>query len=215
MSTKRLFLARNIFHICNKSISNYRIFSSAINTQRFIEILDYYNDVSNHKCFSDYINIKGQYESNNVLFQQINSHVKFLAYCIMPDHYHLLVKIIIDKSFPLFIGKVNNSYSRFFNLMHNRKGPLWQSRFRAVLIQSNEQLLHVSRYIHLNPSTAGLVKKPEEWKYSSYNDYINSNTCLDNLKEISIRNPNTYKRFVEDQKDYQRTLKQIKKLTLD
>lgn len=134
----------------------------------------------------------------------------------MPDHYHLLVKTLSENIVSKYIGTVENSYSHYFNLKYGRMGPLWQSRFRVVHITSNEQLLHVCRYIHLNPTTRRLVQRPEQWNYSSYRDFIDNPIVLRRyLKEISINNPMQYKKFVEDQIDYQKTLNDIKHLTLE
>jgi len=134
----------------------------------------------------------------------------------MPDHYHLLIKILIDRKFSKYISDVENSFSRYFNIRFKRKGPLWQSRFKAVRIKTNEQLLHVSRYIHLNPTTANLVKKPEDWIYSSYKKIISDPKYLrEILTEISIKESASYKKFVENNIDYQRKLAIIKKLLLD
>ena len=134
----------------------------------------------------------------------------------MPDHYHLLVKIIHANKFSQYISIVENSFARYFNVKNNRKGPLWQSRFKSVIIESNEHLLHVSRYIHLNPATNYLVDNPEDWILSSYKDFISNEKYLkEYVKEISINSCFDYKKFVENNKDYQRRLKHIKKLMID
>ncbi len=134
----------------------------------------------------------------------------------MPDHYHILVKINESGNFSHYISIVENSFSRYFNLKNKRKGPLWQSRFRSAHITSNEQLLHVSRYIHLNPTTSQLIKKPEEWLFSSYREIITEPHLLQNiLTEISILNRGEYKKFVENQRDYQIGLKIIKRKLLE
>lgn len=215
MKRKESIVPNEIYHVCNKSISNYRIFNKPKNVMRFIYTLDYYNNIKNSWRFSDFLK-KQEYSYENLLKQTNASfHIKFLAYCIMPDHYHLLIKTQ-SQYFISYISKVENSYSRYFNIKNKRKGPLWQSRFRIVLIESDEQLLHVTRYIHLNPTTSSLIKKPEDWIYSSYNDYISNPKLLKkNLKEITIRNPKEYKEFVENQIDYQRRLKRIKNLILE
>jgi putative transposase len=91
----------------------------------------------------------------------------------MPDHYHLLLKILKNKYLSKYISDVENSFTRYFNIRFKRKGPLWQTSFKAVRIKNDQQLLHVSRYIHLNPITANLVNRSEDWKFSSYQDFIN------------------------------------------
>lgn len=211
----RRFFSGEFYHICNKSIANYAIFKSSLNVQRFIQTLDYYNSIRTTKRFSDAIRQK-RFHYTNLLLPRKNNLVKFLAYCIMPDHYHILVKILVDNSLSKYLNDVENSYTRYFNLKLSRKGPLWQSRFRSVIIKTNQQLLHVTRYIHLNPTTKGLVENPEEWGLSSYRDYVGNKQILRNLlPEISIKSPIRYKSFVEDQKDYQIKLRKIKKLLLE
>jgi len=215
MRRKEKFIEKEIFHICNKSIANFKIFNKTESCLRFLEILEYYNDFKIVKSFSDYLNINKKYDYRGLLHLKKKPRVKFLCFCIMPDHYHLLLKII-SKDFSLFISRVENSYSRYFNLKHKRKGPLWQSSFKAVRIVSNVQLLHVSRYIHLNPTSKCLVNKPEDWQFSSYKDYVSNDIFFKKtFKEISISNTKSYMKFVEDQQDYQKKLKQIKNLLLD
>jgi putative transposase len=79
----------------------------------------------------------------------------------MPTHIHLVLRQLKDGGISKFMSNILNSYSRYFNIKHNRKGPLWEGRFRKVLVGSDEQLLHLTRYVHLNPVTACLVDKPK------------------------------------------------------
>lgn len=215
MRRKRHLVVGGIYHICNKSIANYRIFHNEENVYRFIQTVDYYNDYLNTESFSNYFNKKRQYSYKNLLFLRENPYVKFLSYVVMPDHYHLLVKILHKSAF-WYVGTFENSYTRYFNLKLQRKGPLWQSIFRSVRVRSDEQLLHVSRYIHLNPTTSQLVENPEDWKFSSYKDFIYDKRILQEIiTEISIHDSQHYRKFVEDQKDYQKKLKLIKKVLLE
>lgn len=216
MRRKEQFVSGEIYHLCNKSIANFGIFKEFTNGQKFIEILDYYNNRLVLKSFSQFLEENGHYDYQNLLYPKEFPYVKFLGYNIMPDHYHLLVKILHDRSLSQYMANVENSFTRNFNIRFKRKGPLWQSSFKAVRIRTNEQLLHVSRYIHLNATSAGLVDKPEDWLPTSYQDFINNEKILKEIiTEISIRNPMMYKKFVEDQKDHQRKLKLIKKLVLE
>lgn len=214
MSSGNLFKQGEYFHIFNKSIANFGIFKFDKNKERFLQTLDYYNNTQSKPSLSVFL--RNNNYSPNLLLPKSNAIVKFIAYCIMPDHYHLLIKILIENYLSKYINDVENSYTRFFNLKTERKGPLWQSNFKAIRIDSNEQLLHTSRYIHLNPTTSNLVKNPEDWVYSSYNLFIKEEKILKEfIPEISIDKPQAYKKFVDDQKDYQRNLKLIKKLTLE
>lgn len=213
MLRKEKFSENEIFHIFNKSIAGYEIFKNLENGQEFINRLFYYNNHPDKRPYSLFKRKNKNFFCKNLLIPQKNNKVKFIAYNIMPDHYHLLIKILKENLLSKYISDVENSFTKFFNTKYKRKGPLWQSNFKAVRIKNNEQLLHVSRYIHLNPTTNNLVKKPEDWPLSSYKIYISQSKILKNIiTEISIKNPKEYKKFVENQIDYQKKLKMIKKL---
>ena len=97
--------------------------------------------------------------------------VETVAYCLMPDHYHLLLRLVADDLSTPMQG-LSLSYTKAVNKRHGRVGALFQGRFKAVRVDRDEYLLHLSRYIHLNPVTAGLVRQPEDWEFSSYRDYL-------------------------------------------
>lgn len=203
-----------LLHIFNKSIAGYQIFKYKNNAFRFLLSLEYYNNLNNQTSFSWFLKTN-KFNSTGILNHSNKNVINIIAYCLMPDHYHLLVKIQKEKFFINLFSKVENSYTRFFNERNKRRGPLWQSRFKKVIIESNEQLLHTVRYIHLNPVTDNLVKKPEDWEFSSYRFYIANNELLKSKKEISIKTIKTFKKFTENQIDYQRKLKKIKKILLE
>lgn len=213
MSEPRMFPNGEIFHICNKSISNYKIFRFEKSILRFITTANYYNNLKVNVSLSRVI--KKPLELPHIMSSGENRVFSLLAYCIMPDHYHLLVKIQSEYMFSKYMCDFENSYSRYYNLFNNRKGPLWQSRFRASLIEDNETLLHVHRYIHLNPSTASLVDKPEDWPWSSYRYFITDKKAFSTHREISISSSSIYQKFVEDQINYQRTILGIKRKLLE
>ncbi|OGW71290.1 MAG: hypothetical protein A2047_04340 [Omnitrophica bacterium GWA2_41_15] len=144
--------------------------------------------------------------------------IQIICYCFMPTHIHLVLKQLKDNGISDFMMHILNSHTRYFNIKHNRKGPLWESKFKKVLVDSDEQLLHLTRYIHLNPVTACIVNKPEEWRYSSYNEYVSDGTVTDGIceyKNILDINSFSYKKFVENRISYQRELAKIKGLMLD
>mgnify|MGYP001573237118 FL=1 len=214
MRRKDKFVEGEIYQIFNKSISNYGIFKDLDNCQRFLNTVEYYNNNLMSKSFSDFTKVK-IFDYQNIIYPVKNTYCKILSYCIMPDHYHFLLKILVNESFSKLISNIENSYTRYFNIKFNRKGPLWQNSFKSVEIRSNTQLLHVSRYIHLNPTTNRLVDKPEDWIFSSYKDFITDKKLLNNfMKEISIDDIGDYRQFVENNIEYQKDLKHIKKLIL-
>jgi putative transposase len=94
-----------------------------------------------------------------------------IAYVLMPTHYHLLIQIN-NEDFSEVMGRLSLSYTKAVNREWERSGPLFESRFKAKLVDTDKYILGLSRYIHLNPVSAHLVEKPEEWPYSNYLDLI-------------------------------------------
>jgi len=136
----------------------------------------------------------------------------------MPTHIHLLLQQLEGGSISKYINLLLKSYSKYFNLKYRRKGPLWEGRFRSILVASDEQFRHLTRYIHLNPTSALLTDNPINWKYSSYKEYIKPHNNKERVCDFSDYldiDHHSYKKFVEDQIDYQRTLEKIKHLTLE
>lgn len=144
--------------------------------------------------------------------------VQIIAYCVMPTHIHFALKQLKDAGISLFMGNIQNSYARYFNIKYNRKGPLWESKFKAKRVNNDEQLLHLTRYIHLNPVTAGIVDNPADWAASSYAEYLKINKEEKGMCEYSELidfDPDKYKEFVDDRISYQRELAEIKHLICD
>jgi REP element-mobilizing transposase RayT len=95
---------------------------------------------------------------------------EILVYCLMPNHYHLLVRLNTDQ-FSDAMQSFGQSYTNAINKRYERVGSLFQGRFQAIHVDREEYLLHLSRYIHLNP-VPSLVRRPEDWEFSSYREYI-------------------------------------------
>lgn len=95
-----------------------------------------------------------------------------IAYCLMPNHYHLLLRPEEDGVVAPFIQRLFNSYSQAFNKQQRRSGTLFQGRAQTVLVDSDEYVLHLCRYIHLNPVHAGLVPHPGRWPYSNFLEWV-------------------------------------------
>jgi len=203
-----------IFHIYSRSIAEYKIFNSMVDFFRMKDILTYFRE-KKPTCFSEFSRFPNEKQQEILLFAG-EKYVDIIAYCIMPTHIHLILSQIADNGISKFMEKVLKSYSLYFNKKFKRKGPLWSGKFSNVLVENDEQLIHLTRYIHLNPVSAYLVEKPEDWKFSSYNEYLGkTNEKLCNWENYLEINPDEYKDFVEERIDYQRELQEIKHLLLE
>jgi REP element-mobilizing transposase RayT len=103
------------------------------------------------------------------------------AYCLMPNHFHLLIRLLSGLDYSSAMQHFGISFAKSINTRYARVGHLFQGRFKAKHVDSTEYLLHLTRYIHLNPRFAGLVERAEHWEFSSYRDYV----CPGEIPEIT------------------------------
>jgi putative transposase len=126
-------------------------------------------------------------------------HVTVLAYCLMPNHYHFLVRLESEE-FSARMQAFGTSFSKAINKHADRSGGLFQGRFQAKHVEEESYLVHLSRYIHLNPVEAQLVNSACDWEFSSYREYIGTRTGTLPNTEILLRDfcsRSHYREFVE------------------
>jgi putative transposase len=136
----------------------------------------------------------------------------------MPNHFHLLVKQKANAGISTFTSKLTNSFTKYFNTKNDRVGPLFQGQFKAVLVESDEQLIHLSRYIHLNPLASNLVKNLDSYEWSSLPAYggkaegsfVSTKNILSYFSDEA-----DYKKFVLNQAEYAKSLERLKHKTLE
>lgn len=223
MAHRKILLVKDeIYHLFNRGVARQPIFKSLKDYQRAIEVFRYYQYSKSPLRFSFFNRLPKDQKDKFLeqLKKSTNLQVDIICFCLMPNHFHFLVKNLTEKGINKFMSNFQNSYAKFFNTKLERDGSLFQQNFKAVRIESDEQLIHVSRYIHLNPVTAYLVKTVEElinYPWSSYREYLTRNGSFVNKNLIlnHFRSVNDYKKFLADQVDYQRKLDQIKHLTLE
>ena len=121
--------------------------------------------------------------------------IQVLAYTLMPNHYHLLLRMMKSFDVSKAMKDFSISYVKAMNNRYGKVGHLFQGEFKAKHVDSAEYLLHLSRYIHMNPVFANLVPKPDQWEFSSYSDYLGST-------KIGITNTNFILSHFEDVGDY-------------
>lgn len=201
------FVNDYFYHIYNRGVEKRTIFENRRDYGRFLKTLNYYLLTGPKPRFSKFL-VNKSFKPE--LAEKI---VEIVAYCLMPNHFHLLIKQLKDGGITEFLSKLSNSYTKYYNTKHTRVGPLLQGEFKAVLIESEEQLMHVSRYIHLNPYVSFLVKDLNFYEWSSYGDYIGKTTggiCNKETVMNLFKSPQDYEKFVLDHADYAQRLEIIK-----
>lgn len=207
-----------VYHILAKSIAEFKIFRNNAEYERIINALEYYKIESVPLRFSLFLEIKDKERFFKKHLAKAKDIVEIVAYCFMPTHMHLILKQLKPNGISIFMQKISNSYARYFNVKTKRRGPLWESRFKNILVETDEYLLHLTRYLHLNPATVHLVKRPEDWEFSSYREFLNKISKEEKVCSYSdlLRiTPKSYKKFVNSRISYQRKLAKIKKLFLE
>lgn len=123
------------------------------------------------------------------------------SYCLMTNHVHLQLETIDDEIWNI-MRDINRNYTKYFNKKYNFTGSLYDGRYKSEIIENDQYNLQVSRYIHLNPVKANMVVEPLEYKWSSYNDYLDpdSDKIIDDEKILSYfknKSRALYMKYVE------------------
>jgi REP element-mobilizing transposase RayT len=164
----------SFFHIYNRGVNRQKIFFEDDNYNFFLQRLN------------DYLP---------------SSHVSIIAYRLMPNHFHLIIHQLEAEAISKYIGRVCKSYVRAINKRFDRTGHLLEGKYKMKPIGEVSYLLHLSRYIHLNPVRAKLVEKGEMWMYSSFRTFLRlesmSVTIHPQIVMQEFKNPFDYREFVE------------------
>ncbi|OIN94635.1 hypothetical protein COS81_01270 [candidate division WWE3 bacterium CG06_land_8_20_14_3_00_42_16] len=218
---KHSFCTGYYYHIYNRGNNKQAIFYEQADYYRFYQTLFYYRFRNLPTKLSDFIRLNSKIKNALVgsNFHCYDQKTSLICYALMPNHFHLLVTQHFQNGISDYLREATDSYTRFFNTKHRRDGSLFQGRFKSVLLESDEQLLHLSRYIHLNPVTSGVLayEKLEEYPWTSMQEYSNLTVgiCKKDLILSRFSGVAEYKNFVLSRAAYQKTLVSLKKLTLE
>lgn len=221
-TNRKIVFANNYFyHVFNRGVDKREVFTNKKEYLRAIMTLNYYQ-YSLHKIkLSRFLSLPEKEQLEYLSdYKTQEKLVDIIAYCLMPNHFHFLLRQIKEKGISKFLADFANSYTKYFNTKHDRTGHLFQGQFKAVFIESDEQLLHLSRYIHLNPSTSSIVKigNLKNYPWSSLPEYLKSSSNLICNTEPVLgffKKAKMYEEFVFDQALYAKELHFIKHLLIE
>ncbi len=218
MRRKIPLVTGGVYHIFSKSIAGFKVFNGEEDFLRMLYGLIFFRNARFGQGLSWLVRNDPERIAGNDFVGYGPIRVQLIAYCLMRTHFHLLLRQQEDEGISVFMSHLLNSYARYFNLKYKRKGHLWSAAFQNVPVETDEQALHLTRYIHLNPVTAHLVDKPEDWPFSSYSEYTrdpdqDKDVC--DREHFPILSPSQYAKFVLDRVEYQRALASHKHLFLE
>jgi putative transposase len=151
-NTLKVDVEESYYHVYARGVNKELLFRDAADFERFIFLL---------RAFLSSEVLKN---SAGIPYEKLTDKVELLSYCLMPNHFHLLVYQIEKRGMERLMRGVMTGYSMYFNAKYHRRGPVFESRYKAALIAEDTYLLHISRYIHLNP---------KEWR-----NYLYSSLCF-------------------------------------
>lgn len=152
----KIYVEDSYYHVFNRGVNKALIFKDIQDYQYFMKLIERYLASYNDE------DAKGQYPN-------FADDVSIVAYCVMPNHFHILLHQVSAQGMTQFMRALSTAYTMYCNKKYNRVGTMFQGAFKAIYIRDDTYLTHLSRYIHRNP------KQWETCPYSSYQYYVNSN----------------------------------------
>ncbi len=229
------FINEEYYHIYNRGVDKRIIFKNKNDLRRFFQSMDEFNIIdpigSIYENSFTRINIKektslGSRTPKSTTFKlKKDKLVNFVCYCLNPNHYHFLLQQLVDDGIPKFMHKIGTGYTNYFNEKYKRSGSLCQGKYKAIHIDSNEYLLHLSAYINLNYKVHDynlLGSRTPKLIKSSWEEYVEDNDnknkkdfCEKDIILDQFGNIEDYKGFTKDSLKEIKENKQIKKLLLE
>jgi putative transposase len=169
------------YHIFNRGTRKQTIFHDANDWYRFLFLIIYFQSPVTFQNISRLSKELVQPSVLNIEKEIIHKiikdrYVELVSFCLMQNHFHLILKEKKEGGIALFMQRVLNGYTKYYNIKYQKSGHLFQGPYKAIHIENNTQLLHVSAYIHRNPRELPMwTDKEHMYVYSSYQDFVNKN----------------------------------------
>jgi len=200
----KIYAPESYYHVYNRGVNKRVIFKDQQDYSVFLSYLKTYllpkdTDQLNLKIKNRDTPFADKYQANKLLvLNNFSDKIDLLAYCLMPNHFHLLIKQQGQSDMEHLMRSLISRYTTYFNKRYHRLGPLFQGRYKAVLIKSDAQLLHLTRYIHRN--SFGLQSNQPS-SYPNYLGQINQQWVKPDfiLQNFSGTGFNSYQAFVESE----------------
>lgn len=171
------------YHICNRAVNKQTIFHDTKDYFRFLFLILYFQSPvvfqQLGRMVKDFVLSSALDIKEEVIKKRT---VELVAFCIMPNHFHLIVKELEESAIAVYMQRVLTAYSKYYNTKYEKSGHVFQGPYRAIHISDDSQLKYLSAYIHRNPrELAGWLNKEDKYQWSSYQDYIGENRWGDLL----------------------------------
>lgn len=215
----------NFYHIFNRGVDKREIFSNKADYFKFFSSM---NDFNNKLLKDERDLIKRRESEGGKDLPELSSGnssgkieklVDVICYNLLPNHFHFLLKQLVDDGIRIFMHKIGTGYTNYFNLKNERSGSLFQGPFKSVSVESDEQLLYLSAYVNGN-AEIHKIAPTTEWPWSScmifYGDKSGGSICNTKTVLDEFRSIDEYKKFMNDIiKDSAKRKEEIRSLSLE
>lgn len=196
------------YHVYNRGMQKQAIFTSDKDRLRFLFLLLVFQGRESIKNVSRELKQSVQSSTLHIdasLVEEISEDrmVELVSFCLMPNHFHLLVLEKEEGGIAKYMQRALTAYTKYFNLKYDKTGHLFQGSYKSVLMEDDRQLMHASAYIHKNPTELKEWKgKEESYPWSSFSDYVYQNRfdkllATDIILERYKNKSSEYKNFVK------------------
>ena len=202
------YLEGGFYHIYNRGVDKRTIFKDEMDYKMFLSYLKNYLSSPDSKQVGP--------AQRPIRPSNMHETIQLICYALMPNHFHLLIRQNTKFGIVSFMRRISNAYTKYFNERYGRVGPLFQGKYKGVLVTEDPYLLHLTRYIHLNPVGHGVLNGQnrsdlQSYPYSSYGEYLGKRktgwiypegilSFFDLAKTAFSQYDSSYKSFVEDYK---------------
>jgi len=211
------------YHIYNRGVEKRDIFLCRGDYERFLKSMQEFNNSLLHEqriYFKNrYSHSEGKSEFNSEA-SELNSEklVEIICYCLNSNHFHLILKQLIERGIEKFMQKIGTGYTNYFNLKYKRVGSLFQGRYKAKHIDEDENLLWLSAYVNCNAQIHGLCKDAKEYPWSSYKEFFSKSKkgiCDKEIVTSQFKNIEDYRRFMNEVLPIIKENKKLEKYLMD
>lgn len=198
------------YHVFNRAVNKQIIFHNFNDYARFLFLILYFQapvkilHISRViKEFSQYCTGQSRALTSGYEVDVVKKRVvELIAFCIMPNHFHLILKEMGEGGIATYMQRVLTAYSKYYNTKYGKSGHVFQGPYRAVHVENDRQLLHLSAYLHRNPrELSSWFRKEDKYIWSSYQDCIGENRwgdlLLPSVLTDGFKNRNKYYEFVK------------------
>lgn len=197
---KTPFVNGEYYHIYNRGVDKRVTFLDEDDVQRFYASMEEFNTLE--PIGSIYENAFTKKLGSSTSKSESSVLANLIAYCINPNHFHLILQQEVDKGVEKLMQRVGTGYTKYFNNKYERSGTLFQGRFKSIHVHSNEYLLHLSAYVNLNykvhqlgSSTSKLVRGRSSW--SEYVEEDAANICMKSIILDQFKDKAEYREFAD------------------